>query len=272
MRPADETPELAPGQRARDLYHIHRNAQVCPPGAPEGPPEKRKARGNIGADLSRLYLLYLSNPTQARLDELMTNCMKFLERRVAYYVRRKGYCPDSLAANTFIDDALSRAHYKFSKAIHALRSPEVLSSWIDRVARSAVVEELYDVIRRTKQSSSRLPLEIEYPDGTVKHVLDKPENRDAAERYRCVTIQQTQFVKQLVYRDILGKLFDAAKTGSERQLMGIKFLKMMLAGDLTAEEIATQHGLTKSEVLSIMRAACKRLRPIAESCFKFSAD
>jgi hypothetical protein len=272
MYPSDTTPTSGLNHQADKAYNTDGSCQGSPPGAPESLPDKRKVRRNTGADLTRLYVLYLSNPTQARLDELMTNCMKLLERRVAYYVLREKYCPDSVAAETFIDDALSRAHYKFSKGIHALRSSEVLWSWIDRVARSAVVEELYDVVRRTKIPCSFEPLEVCQPDGSVTQVLDRAETLDAVARYGSITLGRVQFEKELVYRDILGKLFRAAGTSSRRQREGIALLKSMLSDDLTVDDVVTQSGMEKAQVESLLRTARNKLRTIAETTYKFTAE
>jgi DNA-directed RNA polymerase specialized sigma24 family protein len=174
---------------------------------------------------------------------------------------------------TFALDAFDRACDKFWGGLHSLRSPQLLERWLKKVAFSAVVEELRYHKRRTKKwSCSFEPLETHHPDGTVTSDLDRAENRDAATRYRCVTIEQTQSVKRLVHQDILGKLFRAAETGSTRQREGINLLKMMLEEDLTIEEIVAQCRMKKSRVLSLLRSAREQLQRIAETRYKFTAE
>jgi hypothetical protein len=170
-------------------------------------------------------------------------------------------------------DAFSRAQYKFWTGIHGgLRSPQLLALWVNRVAYSAALEELDKVIGRSKNGPRSFgPLEIEHANGTVKHVLDRAENRDAAIRNGYATVGQTNILKQLVYRDILGKLF-ANATGSKRQLDGIKLLQMMLRNDLTDEEIAAQQGMKKAAVSSLLRSARKKLRVIAETKYNFTVN
>jgi hypothetical protein len=138
-------------------------------------------------------------------------------------------------------------------------------------ARNAIIDEIRKVTGRAEVPYSWEALEIEHSDGTVTHVLDRTENRDAAIRYGCVTVGQINVLKQLVYSDILGKLF-ASATGSKRQLDGIKLLQMMLGDDLTADEIGAQQGMKKTAVLSLLRSARKRLREIAETKYKLTVN
>ena|SRR5258708_5730480 len=274
MRAADETPASGPNQWAEKAYNTDGNCQgPPPPGSPEEPPVKGKPGRKASTDLGQLYHLYLSQPSQDRLDELMKCCLKFLEKRVSYWVVCKGFCPAWLHPNTFAPDAFDRACDKFSLGIHALRSPQLLERWLKKVAFSAVVEELRKIRGREKEGPRHWgPFDIEHPDGTVTHVLDRAENSDAAIRYGCVTVKQTEIVKQLVYRDVLGKLFRAAETGSKRQREGIELLEMMLKDDLTTEEVVAQCGMKKSQVLSLLRSARKQLQRIAETRYKFTAE
>lgn len=274
MHPSDKTLASAPSQGTPHTYHTDSKLQGSPPpGSPGEPPVNGKPGWKASADLSQLYYLYLSQPTQDRLDELMQHCLTFLEKRISYWVTCRGFCPAWLQPSTFAPDALDRACGKFSSGIHALRNPGLLERWLKKVAFSAVVEELRKIAGRDEKGPrSWGPLEIEHPDGTVTHTLDRAENRDAAIRYGCVSIEQTQFVKQLVYRDLLGKLFRVAENCSQRQRQGIEFLKLMLDYDLTADEIAAERGVKRSIVVSLLRAGRKRLREIAETRYNFTAE
>jgi len=265
MRPSDTKPTSGPCEPEHKSYDTDRNCQGSSPAAFE------KAGQNSSANLASLYFQYLSQPSQDRLDELMKYCLIRLERKVGYYVHCEGVCPAYLAPATFVTDAFSRACYKFWAGIHALRSPQLLTLWINRIAYSAVVEELREVIRRTKKPCSLGPIEIVHPDGTLISVLDRAGNRDAATRYGRATVGQTEVVKDLVYRDILGKLFQA-DGGTKRERDGIELLRVMLACDLTVDEIAAQRGMKKDKVLRLVRSARKRLRETAKTEYDFTAE
>jgi DNA-directed RNA polymerase specialized sigma24 family protein len=136
------------------------------------------------------------------------------------------------------------------------------------VARSAVIEELREVIRRTKEPSSWTPVETVHADGDVTSIIDRAENRDAARRYGCVKVGQTQVLRDLVYRDLLGKLLSTENCSDE----DIELLKTIHAEDLTAGEIAEQRGMTRDEVLRRVRRARRRLREIAKVKYLFTVE
>lgn len=249
---------------------IHRKSK----NGPEPTLKDRSCAGlSVGHDLGKLYLEYLSCPTPARLNTFLECCMRRLANVINYIVRRQGICPRSAAPATFAQDAYSRACEKFWSGIHALHTPEGLAKWTKQVAHSAVVEELYTITRRTKQGQCLYsPLQVEQPDGNVTDILDRAENRDAAHRYAGITIEQTELVKQLVYHEILGKLFRADIAVSKRDRDGIQQLERMLNTGLTVEDIAAERGWSKPAVSQLLRSARKRLRKIAETRYQFTAD
>src|SRR5438093_13320669 len=101
MCPSDTTPTFGLNQQAEELKHTDSNLQGPPPGSPGEPPVKGKPGRKPAVDLGRLYYLYLSRPTQDRLDELMKQCVKFLENRVLYWVSCRGFYPSWLHPSTF---------------------------------------------------------------------------------------------------------------------------------------------------------------------------
>ncbi len=263
MRPSDTAPAPAPDPQVHGPYHTDKICQGHPSAA------FAKADQTIPAkNLADLYLNYLAEPSQDRRDELMKGCLQYLGKKVGYHVHCEGICPAHLAPGTFAQDALSRACYKFWTGIHRLRSPEFLTLWLSRVARSAVIEELREVIRRTKEPSSWTPVETVHADGDVTSIIDRAENRDAARRYGCVTVGQTQVLRDLVYRDLLGKLFSTENCSDE----DIELLKAIHAKDLTADEIAEQRGMTRDAVLRRVRRARRRLREIAKIKYLFTVE
>ncbi len=119
-----------------------------------------------GEHLARLYLLYTSDPTDDRRDELLIACLARLKKTVRYHVHRRGICPSFMARGAFADDSWSLAIEKFWRGMCSLHRPKQMPVWLDRVAYSAVVEEYRSRVRRVKGCPVRLEgIEKEVPSG-----------------------------------------------------------------------------------------------------------
>jgi hypothetical protein len=125
-----------------------------------------EASRNAREKLAQLYLLWVSNPSDQRLQEKFALCcMRVLKTGVAHNVYRKGLYPSFLAPATFIEDAISLALEKFWKGLHQVRDPNKFAIWLMAVAHSAVIEELMSWIRRTKEGQVNWePLEKDIRD------------------------------------------------------------------------------------------------------------
>lgn len=232
-----------------------------------------RARWNDGRELTRVYLLYLSNPTNDDLrEEFAKRSIDALRKKVAHYVYQ-GICPRFLAPSTFAEDAFSLALEKFWSGIPALREPKKLNTWLSRVAHSAVVEELLSTIRRTKDGPCTWEaLERENAQGTVIYILDAERNRQAAERYGSLSSIYGLDVKHLIHQDILHKLLRDNGNGSKRQHEGSNWLMLILTLDLTVDEIAARRRKTKADVWHLLKTSKKNMRDIAENRYKFTAE
>lgn len=236
----------------------------------------RPAGGLSGAsehnDLIGLYIRYLSSPTQERCWDFLVSSMRHMARRIGYLVHQKHMFPKNISPNTFSTDVYPRACHKFWAELHTLRSPGAFITWLNGVAYSAVIEEIREHTRRLKQGPCvSIPLSVELSDGSVMSVLDQPDCREAAQRQGTAPQDERRIMKQLVYRDLLGKLFRLDATVSERDREGVRLLHVMYERDLTIAELAEEVGKPKAEITTLVRSAREKLRRIAVEQYKFTA-
>ncbi len=152
MPTTDATPTSCPKSEVSTVYH---NINTC-----QGGVEGRHSSKH----LTHLYLLYLTDPTDERRDELFKASMARLKKTVRYHVHCRGICPSFMAPDIFADDSWSLAIEKFWRGMCSLDRPRQLPVWLDSVAYSAVVEEYRTRVRRIKEGPVRWePMEKEIP-------------------------------------------------------------------------------------------------------------
>jgi len=292
MRPSDETP--APDRKydeqgeletekteqkqrtENDSLHINRLVNTCqgsPPGEPPGEsdPDVQENSGSARQKLARYYFRYLAHPTEEHRAELLCRCQTFLQKFIGYQVYGRGFCPASSARDEFVELSVNRVmDMLLGKAIPVLRNGEGLSSWLRTTALNAMKDQMKKADGRSKAGRYRWePLEYEYADGAMADVLYRAENRDAAIRYRSVSVATIESNKQVFLRDILTR---AAKSLSQRQQLGLKFLELVHIQGLTYAEIADKCGMSLADVVSIVRSARKRLKYACETSLNLFAE
>src|SRR5260370_39256404 len=89
MPPTRTTPTSCPDCQVSTIYH---NVTNCQDG---------KKGQDSSEYLARLYLLYTSDPTDDRRDELLIACLARLKKTVRYHVYRPGICPYFMARVAF---------------------------------------------------------------------------------------------------------------------------------------------------------------------------
>lgn len=141
MPPSDKT--RTPLIHSRVLYHTINSCQG-------------RSGGRNSSELTHLYLLFISDPTDERRDELLKASMAALRRIVRHYVCRCGIRPSFIAAEVFTEDAWSLAIEKLWRGMSGLHRPRQLPAWLNSVGYSAVVEEYRLRVRRFEEGPVRL--------------------------------------------------------------------------------------------------------------------
>jgi DNA-directed RNA polymerase specialized sigma24 family protein len=114
---------------------------------------------------------FLASPAQFR-EEFAERCTELLKKIVRRKVCREGKCPWSVHRETFADDVFSRALYKLTMGMCQLRSSETFHVWLNAIAGSAVVEEVFTRIRRICKSTP--PVEYSLDD-VVERAAREPK-------------------------------------------------------------------------------------------------
>lgn len=223
-------------------------------------------------DLVRSYIRYLSCENQERSADILELFIRYIDRRIGYLVHCKRLYPIDAAPNTFSADASSRAHCKFHTEIHTLRNPRAFVTWMNKLVYCSIIEEVRERTRRLKNGPCLyIPLEIELADGSIVSVLDQSDSRDAARRNGIIARDEAQIVKELVYRDIVRKLFRADVIVSDADREAIKWLELKYMRDLTTTDLASAIGREPDEVSRRLRAVMNKLRDISIKRYGFTA-
>jgi DNA-directed RNA polymerase specialized sigma24 family protein len=171
-----------------------------------------------------------------------------------------------LAPGTFADDVFNLAVAKFWAGIGSLRNPAKLHLWLGRVASSSVYDELRQFTRRIKDGHCEWETIETMRFSEDGNMFDEESNRETTEHRHGFSYAPD--LKQLAYRDLLDKVFNANGNGAmdnERD-----WLVLELSTDFEVHEIADQLGMAEPKVRYQLKKSKHRFRIVARRRHKFT--
>ena len=167
----------------------------------------------------QLAARFLESPAPHR-EAFAGRCADLLHIRIRKMVLGKGMCPASASRETFAEDVFSLALFRLAQSLDQLKSAEKLQAWLRTIAKSAIVDEIFDRVRRSKSG----PIQFDSLDDLVARAAEEPkvarilsEVEDAAAKYHSHHWRDPEDIARSTERfQILKAVYDQHSTDSNK--------------------------------------------------------
>src|ERR1035437_9446056 len=102
----------------------------------------------------QLAARFLESPDAYR-EGFAERCAGLLRAQIHKMVCVRGMCPKSASRDTFAEDVFSLALFRLAQALDQLKFAEAMHTWLTAIAKSAVLDEIFDRERRKKSGPIR---------------------------------------------------------------------------------------------------------------------
>jgi RNA polymerase sigma factor (sigma-70 family) len=118
----------------------------------------------------QLAARFLESPESHR-EAFAERCTRLLHTHIRKMVCAKGMCPTSASRDTFAEDVFSLALFRLAQSLDQLKSAKRLRPWLMTIAHSAVVDEIFDRVRRVNSG----PIQFDSLDDLIVRAAGEPK-------------------------------------------------------------------------------------------------
>ena len=204
----------------------------------------------------QLAARFLESPESHR-EDFAERCARLLHTRIRKMVCAKGMCPASASRDTFAEDVFSLALFRLAQSLDQLKSPERLQPWLMTIAKSAVLDEIFDRVRRINSG----PVRFDSLDDLVVRAAEEPKvarilnevEHAAAQFHSCHWRDPEQMASSNECLQILKNVFSQHSAASNRGAECGAIIALYYEQELSFEQIAGVLDRGKSTVHEIVQ-------------------